>query len=75
MSFKIKRRDFDGFRSWLVKLSYIEKKLPDGGFTYKGRDSKPRKGISLDYVVLDKNLSGNESCRLLYAEYRYYVKN
>lgn len=75
MSFKVKRRDVDGFRSWLGKLGYNEKSLPDGGYTFKGKGSKPRNGLDLDYVFLDKNLSGSASCRVLYAEYRHYTKS
>lgn len=63
MSFFIKRRNKDGFKLWLYLLGYTQKDLPDGGSTFKG------KGTKHDYVLITKDLSGNNACRILYAEY------
>lgn len=63
MSFFIKRRNHEGFKLWLSLLGYVRKDLSDGGCTFKG------KGTKHDYVLVTKDLSGNNACRILYAEY------
>lgn len=63
MSFSIKRRNHEGFKLWLSMLGYVRKDLSDGGCTFKG------KGTKHDYVLVTKDLSGNNACRILYAEY------
>lgn len=63
MSFFIKRRNKEGFKLWLSMLGYVRKDLSDGGCTFKG------KGTKHDYVLITRDLSGNNACRILYAEY------
>ena len=63
MSFSIKRCNHEGFKLWLSMLGYVRKDLSDGGCTFKG------KGTKHDYVLVTKDLSGNNACRILYAEY------
>ncbi len=63
MSFNIKRRNLEGFKIWLSLIGYSRKDLPEGGCTFKG------KGTKHDYVLITKDLSGNNACRILYAEY------
>jgi hypothetical protein len=67
MSFFIKRRDQEGFKIWLSLLGYVRKDLPDGGCTFKG------KGTKHEYVLITKDLSGNHTCKILYAEYRVHL--
>ena len=63
MSFHIKRRNEKGFKTWLSLLGYGRKDLADGGCTFKGEGTKH------NYVLITKDLSGNNACRILYAEY------
>jgi len=67
MSFKIKKQDELGFKIWLSHIGYVRKDLPAGGCTFKNRKCKP------DYVLITKDLTGNNACRQLYNEYKGHL--
>ncbi|EZQ10768.1 hypothetical protein [Acinetobacter sp. Ver3] len=67
MIFRIKQRDLQAFKIWLVLLGYVRKDLADGGATFKG------KGTKLDYVLIDSKMSGNSACQKLYEEFKVHL--